>query len=86
MPSGGFSNDGSPSSPDRALRKNGCVLDRIHSFRRAIEDRAAERHVALPFGTGLYCDSLPDVYDLNFVRVERAASPAEIAATVDAEM
>jgi RimJ/RimL family protein N-acetyltransferase/ribosomal protein S18 acetylase RimI-like enzyme len=86
MPSAGSSSDGSPSSPDRSLGKNGWMLDRIHSFRRAIEDGAAERRVALPFGTGLFCDSLPDVYDLNFVRVERAASATAIEAAVDAEM
>jgi RimJ/RimL family protein N-acetyltransferase/ribosomal protein S18 acetylase RimI-like enzyme len=62
------------------------VLDRIHSFRRTIEDGAVERSVALPFGTGLFCDSLPDVYDLNFVRVERPAGASEIADVVNAEM
>jgi RimJ/RimL family protein N-acetyltransferase/ribosomal protein S18 acetylase RimI-like enzyme len=62
------------------------VLDRIHAFRRVLEDGAAERTVPLGFGTGLFCDALPDVYDLNFVRVEHPASPGEIAAATDAAM
>ena len=40
----------------------------------------------LRFGTGLFCDSLPDVYDLNYVRAETAAPAGEIAAAVDGAM
>ena len=62
------------------------MLDRIHAFRRAIQDGAAERRVPLRFGTGLFCDSLPDVYDLNYVRVETSAPAAEIASAVELAM
>ena len=62
------------------------MLARIQSFRRAIEDGSADRRVALPFGTGLFCDTLPDVFDLNFVRVERPAGAGEIAEAVEASM
>ena len=62
------------------------MLDRIHAFRRSLEDGAAERRVPLAFGTGLFCDSLPDVYDLNYVRAERRAEAGEIAAAVELAM
>jgi GNAT superfamily N-acetyltransferase len=35
-----------------------------------MDDRFAERRVPLAFGTALFCDALPRVWDLNFVRVE----------------
>jgi RimJ/RimL family protein N-acetyltransferase/predicted GNAT family acetyltransferase len=54
-------------------------LGRIRAFRRTLEDRLAERRVELPFGTGLFCDSLADVYDLNFVRVEDDAPAQRVA-------
>jgi RimJ/RimL family protein N-acetyltransferase/ribosomal protein S18 acetylase RimI-like enzyme len=63
-----------------------AALARIAAFRKLVSDGAAERHVPLQFGTGLFCDSLPDVYDLNYVRVETAAPPAELAAAVEAAM
>ena len=59
------------------------MLARIHAFRRSLEDGAAERRVPLGFGTGLFCDSLPDVYDLNYVRAETRAEAGEIAAAVN---
>jgi RimJ/RimL family protein N-acetyltransferase/predicted GNAT family acetyltransferase len=62
------------------------MLDRISAFQRSIQDGAAERRVPLRFGTGLFCDSLPDVYDLNYVRAETAAPADEIAAAVDGAM
>ena len=62
------------------------MRDRIDAFRRQIQDGAAERRLALPFGTGLFCDSLPDVYDLNYVRAETAAAPGEISEEVDRAM
>ena len=62
------------------------MLDRISAFQQAIQDGAAERRVPLRFGTGLFCDSLPDVYDLNYVRAETAAPAGEIAAAVDGAM
>jgi RimJ/RimL family protein N-acetyltransferase/GNAT superfamily N-acetyltransferase len=62
------------------------MLERITAFQRSIEDGAAERQVPLRFGTGLFCDSLPDVYDLNYVRAETAAPAHEIALAVDEAM
>jgi len=62
------------------------VLDRIHAFRRSLENGAAERSVPLGFGTGLFCDSLPDVYDLNYVRVEQTAPAGEVADATDRAM
>lgn len=62
------------------------MLDRIRTFTRTIEDRVAERRVALPHGTGLFCDSLPAVYDCNGVRLERRSPAAELAGEVDAAM
>ena len=85
MPSGGFSNDGWPSSPDGSARMAACSIASIRSGARSKTAQPSGR-VALPFGTGLFCDSLPDVYDLNFVRVERPAGAAEIADAVNAEM
>ena len=63
-----------------------AMLDRIHAFRRSIQDGAAERRLPLRFGTGLFCDSLPDVYDLNYIRAETSAAPNEITAAVDSAM
>ncbi|MGZ4386501.1 MAG: GNAT family N-acetyltransferase [Gaiellaceae bacterium] len=62
------------------------MLDRILAFQRSLQDSAAERRVPLRFGTGLFCDSLPEVYDLNYVRAETAAPAYEIAAAVDGAM
>ena len=62
------------------------MLERIHAFRRTLQDQAAERLVPLRFGTGLFCDSLPDVYDLNYVRAETSAAAGEIGDAVDRAM
>lgn len=49
---------------------------------RALEERLADRRVPFRYGTALFTDRLPLVWDLNFLRVER---PAESAAELAAE-
>jgi RimJ/RimL family protein N-acetyltransferase/N-acetylglutamate synthase-like GNAT family acetyltransferase len=44
---------------------------RIREFRCTLEDAAAERIELRPWGTAVFADSLPNVYDANFLRVER---------------
>jgi ribosomal protein S18 acetylase RimI-like enzyme len=46
-------------------------VERALGFLRAIEDRAATRSVPSGWGTALFHDALPYVYDRNFLRVER---------------
>jgi GNAT superfamily N-acetyltransferase len=46
-------------------------MERVLRYLADMDDRFAERHVPLAFGTALFCDALPRVWDLNFVRVER---------------
>jgi RimJ/RimL family protein N-acetyltransferase/ribosomal protein S18 acetylase RimI-like enzyme len=62
------------------------VLDRIHDFQRRLQEAVAERRVPTPHGVGLFCDSIPAVYDLNYVRVDRLTSAVELAAEADALM
>jgi RimJ/RimL family protein N-acetyltransferase/predicted GNAT family acetyltransferase len=58
-------------------------LERIRAFQAAIEERQAEQAVPFAYGTALSSPSLPDVYDVNFLRVERAAPVAELVAAAD---
>jgi len=44
---------------------------RIREFRRTLEDAAAERIETRAWGTAVFADSIPNVYDANFLRVER---------------
>jgi RimJ/RimL family protein N-acetyltransferase len=62
------------------------MLERIAAFQRKLSDRVAERTSALPHGTGLFCDSLPSVYDANYVRVERRGDPDEVLTEADGAM
>ncbi len=62
------------------------MIERIRAFRRRLEDGAAERRVASAHGTGLFCDSIPTVYDANYLRIERPTTAAEHAAEADALM
>jgi RimJ/RimL family protein N-acetyltransferase/ribosomal protein S18 acetylase RimI-like enzyme len=52
------------------------VIDRIHAFRAALQDAAAEQRVTAAHGTGLFAPTVREVYDLNYVRAEHPA-PAE---------
>ncbi|HUZ82050.1 MAG TPA: GNAT family N-acetyltransferase [Gaiellaceae bacterium] len=62
-------------------------VDRIRAFRRAVELAAAERHAPTPHGVGLFADSVPSVYDANYVSIEDAGvAPDELAAETDRAM
>jgi ribosomal protein S18 acetylase RimI-like enzyme len=58
-------------------------LDRVRRFLAAEDDRFASRRVSLEFGTALFDDALPRVWDLNFVRVERDADLELVLAETD---
>jgi RimJ/RimL family protein N-acetyltransferase len=59
--------------------------DRIHAFRRAVQLDAAERVVATAHGTAYLSDSIPDVYDHNYLSVEEVGvSAAALARNADA--
>jgi RimJ/RimL family protein N-acetyltransferase/GNAT superfamily N-acetyltransferase len=62
------------------------VIDQIAGFRRKLQDAVAERVEPFPHGSGLFCDSLPIVYDANFLRVDSVASAAEHEVEADALM
>jgi RimJ/RimL family protein N-acetyltransferase len=62
------------------------MIDQIRGFRRALEDAVAERRVPSVHGVGLFCDSIPIVYDENYLRLDEAATAAEHAAEADALM
>src|SRR5439155_5611145 len=62
------------------------VIEQIAGFRRRLQDAVAERVEPFAHGTGLFCDSIPIVYDANFVRVESVASAALHEAEADALM
>jgi RimJ/RimL family protein N-acetyltransferase/ribosomal protein S18 acetylase RimI-like enzyme len=59
------------------------VIDRIHAFRAALQDAAAEQRVPAAHGVGLFAPSVREVYDMNYVRAEQPAPAGELIA--DAE-
>jgi RimJ/RimL family protein N-acetyltransferase len=59
------------------------VIDRIHAFRAALQDAAAEQRVPATHGVGLFAPSVREVYDMNYVRAEEPAPAPELIA--DAE-
>jgi RimJ/RimL family protein N-acetyltransferase/ribosomal protein S18 acetylase RimI-like enzyme len=59
------------------------VIDRIHAFRAALQNAAAEQRVPTTHGVGLFAPSVREVYDMNYVRAEQPAPAAELIA--DAE-
>jgi RimJ/RimL family protein N-acetyltransferase len=59
------------------------VIDRIHAFRAALQDAAAEQRVPARHGEGLFAPSVREVYDMNYVRAEHPAPADELIA--DAE-
>jgi RimJ/RimL family protein N-acetyltransferase/ribosomal protein S18 acetylase RimI-like enzyme len=63
------------------------VVDRIRDFRRTLAHASAERTVVTAHGTTLLADSIPSVYDANYLSVETAVAPAAaLAAEADATM
>ncbi|MCW2964760.1 MAG: putative succinyl-CoA transferase [Actinomycetia bacterium] len=59
------------------------MIDRIHAFRAALQDAAAEQRVPAKHGVGLFAPSVREVYDMNYMRAEQPAPPDELIA--DAE-
>jgi RimJ/RimL family protein N-acetyltransferase/ribosomal protein S18 acetylase RimI-like enzyme len=59
------------------------VIERIHAFRAALQNAAAERRVEGTHGTALLADSVREVYDLNYLRVEEAAPADELIAEAE---
>jgi ribosomal protein S18 acetylase RimI-like enzyme len=51
-------------------------VNRIEEFRRWLQRAAAERTVEMQNGTGIVSDSVPDVYDANYLSVESPAAGA----------
>jgi RimJ/RimL family protein N-acetyltransferase len=51
-------------------------VSRIADFRRHVQRAAANRTIDLPTGTAIVTDSVPDVYDANYLSVETAAADA----------
>ena len=62
------------------------MTERIRAFRRAVQDAVAERRVQSAHGVGLFCDSIPIVYDENYLRVEEPVSAEEHAGEADTLM
>jgi RimJ/RimL family protein N-acetyltransferase/predicted GNAT family acetyltransferase len=60
--------------------------DRIRLFTTRLEEAAAERRVPFTHGVGLFSDSVPIVYDANYVRVDEVTTAEEHAAEADALM
>jgi RimJ/RimL family protein N-acetyltransferase/GNAT superfamily N-acetyltransferase len=78
----------SNGSSQRCNRQDRAVsIDRINDFRRRVELAAAERVEPMPLGLGLFADSVPSVYDANYVSVEDPEVDAgELVAETDRAM
>ena len=63
------------------------IAERIAEFRTALEDACAERSERSAHATGLFCDSIPNVYDFNYLRAdEPLAAASELVGEADALM
>jgi GNAT superfamily N-acetyltransferase len=59
-------------------------LERASAFEDALRERAADQVVPFEFGSAFITDSLPRVWDLNLLRVEKAGATAQqLAAAAD---
>jgi RimJ/RimL family protein N-acetyltransferase/predicted GNAT family acetyltransferase len=56
-------------------------VNRIEDFRRWLQRAAADRTIETPNGTGIVSDSVPDVYDANYLSVETPVAGARDLAT-----
>src|SRR5439155_5732106 len=83
-PSAASSHAGWRSSPIADIHRG--VIAQINAFRRKLQDAVAERVEPSAHGTGLFCDSIPIVYDVNFFRVDSAAPAEELEAEADTLM
>lgn len=62
-------------------------LDRIDDFRRWLQRAAADRTLEMPNGTAIISDSVPDVYDANYLSVEAPVVGAgDLAADAEAAL
>jgi hypothetical protein len=59
------------------------LIDRIHAFRAALQDNAAEERSPVTHGVGLFAPSVREVYDLNYVRAEHPAPVEELIAEAE---
>ena len=59
------------------------MIERIHAFRAALQDAAAEQHVPASHGAGLFAPSVREVYDMNYVRAEQPAPADELIAEAE---
>jgi ribosomal protein S18 acetylase RimI-like enzyme len=60
-------------------------VNRIEDFRRWLQRAAADRTIETRNGTGIVSDSVPDVYDANYLSVESpVAGAGELAAEAEA--
>jgi RimJ/RimL family protein N-acetyltransferase/predicted GNAT family acetyltransferase len=59
---------------------------RIRSFQRTLEEATAERREPFGHGVGLFSDSIPSVYDANYLILDQLATAEEHAAEADALM
>ena len=58
-------------------------LERIHAFRAALEDAAAELRVPAARSEGLFAPSVREVYDMNYLRAEQPAPADELIAEAE---
>ena len=54
------------------------MIDRIHAFRVALQNAAAEQRTPTVHGEGLFAPSVREVYDMNYLRVEQPAPAGEL--------
>ncbi|HZQ83079.1 MAG TPA: GNAT family N-acetyltransferase [Gaiellaceae bacterium] len=54
--------------------------ERIRDFRLGLQERVATRNLATPHGVVRLADTIPDVYDANFLSVHGAAAAADVLA------
>jgi RimJ/RimL family protein N-acetyltransferase/ribosomal protein S18 acetylase RimI-like enzyme len=59
------------------------LIDRIHAFRAALQDNAAEERIPATHGVGLFAPSVREVYDMNYVRAEQPAPAEELIAEAE---
>jgi GNAT superfamily N-acetyltransferase len=58
-------------------------LERASDFEEGLRERAADEVVPFAFGSAVITSSLPQVWDLNLLRVEKPGTVAELAAEAE---
>lgn len=59
------------------------IISRVASFDRALEDKLCSRREPFKWGQAMFHTDFPDVYDLNYLRIERATAETSAAALAD---